>query len=93
MPRELQTFILFGGPGLLLGAILGALVPKSRVVIAVIVLSTIALLYGFEHFPEGAVDDDDDPNALLGLAMMTNFAGWIIGLVVGAGLARLRLRS
>jgi hypothetical protein len=56
-------------------------------------LSTIALLYGFEHFPEGAVDDDDDPNALLGLAMMTNFAGWIVGLVVGAGLARLSLRS
>ena len=93
MPRELQLIVLLGGPGLVVGLILGALLPKWKVVIALIAVGGIALLFGFNHFPEGAADDDDDPIVLLALAMATNFGGWVVGLSAGAATARVLSRD
>ena len=93
MPHSLQWFILFGGPGLLLGATLGGTLRRWRFVLALIGLGTVGLLLGIEYFPEGAEDDDDDPLVVLALAMLTNFAGWVTGLVAGAALARIVIRA
>jgi hypothetical protein len=93
MPHALEWFILFGGPGLVLGSVLGGLRPKWKVVVGLIALGGMGLLLGIEYFPEGAEDDDDDPLVLLALAMLTNFGGWVTGLVLSAAAARLVLRA
>jgi hypothetical protein len=71
---------------------LGALLARWKVVIALVAVGAVALLFGFSHFPEGADDDDDDPLVLLALAMATNFGGWVVGLTAGAATARVLRR-
>ena len=90
MPDFLQSLVLLGAPGLLLGSAAGALFPKWKVLVALAIAGVVALWLGIEHFPKGSEDDDDDPIVLLALAMFTNFAGWIVGLALGAAVVRLR---
>jgi hypothetical protein len=88
--KLLQALVLVGGPGLVLGAGVGALVPRWRPLVLVAPLSAVAFWYGITHAPEGSADDDDDPVVLVLFAMVTNFAGWLAGLVAGAGIVRAR---
>jgi hypothetical protein len=90
VPDFLQSLILLGGPGLVLGAAVGALFPKWKALVLFAVIGVIALLFGLDHLPEGSEDDDDDPVILLALAMFTNFGGWILGLVIGTLVVRVR---
>jgi hypothetical protein len=83
-----QWILLLGGPGLLLGGAIGALIPRWKVLVALAAIGTIALWYGIKHAPDGA--DDDDPAVLVAMAMVTNFGGWLVGLAVGAATTRVR---
>jgi hypothetical protein len=87
----LQSLILLGGPGLVLGAAVGAVFPKWKALVLFAGLGVIAFLFGLEHLPKGSEDDDDDdPVILLAIAMFTNFGGWILGLVIGTLVVRVR---
>lgn len=92
MRNAVQDIVLVGGPGLLVGAAVGALVPRWRLLLLVAVLSGAALLYGIEHVPSCG-DEDDCPGVLVAIAILTNFGGWLIGLALGAGIVRERRRA
>jgi hypothetical protein len=92
VPDFLQSLVLLGAPGLLLGSAVGALFPRWKVLVPVAIASAVALWLGIKRFPDGSDDEDDDPVVLLALAMFTNFGGWLLGLVVGAFFVRLRAR-
>jgi hypothetical protein len=92
VPDFLQSLVLLGAPGLLLGSVVGAFFPRWKVLVPVAVASAVALWLGIEHLPDGSDDEDDDPVVLLALAMFTNFGGWLLELVVGAVFVRLRAR-
>ena len=87
----LQLIVLLGGPGLLLGAGLGALLPRWKLLIALALVGAIACWYGIEHVPDDP-DEDDDPAILIFLAIVANYAGWLVGLALGAVAARAHRR-
>jgi hypothetical protein len=92
VPDAVQSIVLLGGPGLLLGAATGTLVRSLWMLLVLVALSIAALLYGINHVPTCG-DEDDCPSVLVAIAMMTNFAGWLVGLAVGVGVVRARGRA
>jgi hypothetical protein len=92
VPEVVQTFVLLGGPGLLLGAAVGMLVPRWKVLTALVAVSGAAFLIGINKIP-GCGDEDDCPRVVLALAVLTNFGGWALGLALGASVVRARERS
>jgi hypothetical protein len=87
--RFLQSMLLLGGAGLVLGAALGAAVPTWKKRLLLTGLGGLALLYGLKHLPRGSVDSDD-AGVLAMLALAANFGGWVIGLAIGGAVARVR---
>jgi hypothetical protein len=83
VPRILQALLLLGVPGLAVGMVLGRVAPSWKVVALLLVVGGAVLLAGFEYGPQGDPDEDDDPIVVLYLMMLTNFATYAAGLLVG----------
>lgn len=77
-------FILFGGPGLIVGAIVGAVLPKWRILIALIAVGAVGTWFGFNHFAAQEGDENHPLGALAALTTLFNFAGCVVGLITGA---------
>jgi peptidoglycan/LPS O-acetylase OafA/YrhL len=79
IPVPLLNLISLGIPGLAAGILAGWWIKTWRVAIALIVLGFLLALLGGASIP----DDPDDDDAGLGYALiiLTNLAGWIIGIV------------
>jgi hypothetical protein len=84
--RLLGGLVLIGLPGFLLGTAVGVAVRRWVLLLVFAVLAVAALALGIDHAPDGP--DDDDPDELIELAMVTNFVGWLAGLTVGFVLRR-----
>ena len=80
-----------GAPGWLVGAAVAAAVPRWRVLIPLTVVVGLGLLYAAGHLRVGG-RDDDEAGALFLIALVTNFAGWMIGLAIGSMTTRLSTR-
>ncbi len=75
--------IVFGLPGLLLGLAFGVVVRHWAVLAVVAVVGAIAVRYGAQWLGNGP--GENDPGVIWAVALVANF----IGLLVGAGVARL----
>lgn len=82
--NALQVILLLGVPGLALGGTLGFAVASRRALAVLFLVGTIAFLVGITNPPEGSREDDDDPIVFAIFAMVTNFAGYGVGLGLGA---------
>jgi len=80
---------MLGGPGLLVGAGVGAAVPRWRVLAFLTLLVGLTLFYVATHVDFNA-GDEEDRSLLFVLAMFTNFVGWIVGLAAGVIVSVLR---
>jgi hypothetical protein len=86
----LFSMFLLGTPAFVLGAGFGAGFARWKPLLLAAALGVAGLLLGMRHLPDGG---DDDPRALVAvMALFTNFAGWIVGLALGAAVVRLRRR-
>src|SRR5688572_3880204 len=83
---------MFGGPGLIVGGIVGAILPKWKFVVGLIVLGAVITLFAFNYFAAQDGDENHPLGALSALMTVTNFAGWTVGLTLGA-LFRSAMRS
>lgn len=79
IPIPLLNLIALGLPGLMAGVVAGWWIKTWKVAVALIVLGFLLFLGGVASIP----DDPDDDDAGLGYALilLTNFVGWIIGIV------------
>jgi hypothetical protein len=77
-------FILLGGPGLLVGLIVGAALPRAKFFVPLLVVGAVPTWLTFTH--AGA--------AVLAAFAVYNYAGWAVGLTTGATVHRaMRRRS
>jgi hypothetical protein len=84
--RAIGTLVILGLPGLLLGSLIGAAVRRWVPLLVIAGLSVAGFAYGINYVPEGP--DDDHPRVLVALAVITNFVGWLAGLMLGFVLRR-----
>jgi hypothetical protein len=82
--RDFQLFILSGGPGLVAGVIIGAVLPRWRIVIPLIVVGAVGAWFGFSHFAAHDGDDNHPLAVLDAIATVFNYVGLAVGLTVGA---------
>jgi hypothetical protein len=89
----LQGFLMLGGLGLVVGAGVGAASPGWKVLAGLTLLVALGLWVGLTHVP-GCADDDDCPSTILaGVAVATNFGGWVAGVGLGTAVARVGRRG
>jgi hypothetical protein len=77
--------VFVGGPGLVVGAGIAAVMKGWRVLALLTLAVAIGLFYAVRHIQSS----DEQAGVLLAMAAFTNFAGWIVGLLIGSLTARL----
>ena len=80
MTQLLLGIVFVGGPGLVIGAGIAAVVRGWRVPALLTLVVAIVLFYVVRHLQS----DDDQTGVILALVAFTNFGGWIVGLLIGA---------
>ena len=87
-PDWLQLAVLYGGPGLLVGILVGLVLHRWRAVFLLVAAGAV----GAYLLAKGADDptcDDDCPEILAALFAFFNLIGWTVGLAGGTGYAKL----
>ena len=87
-PDWLQLAVLYGGPGLLVGMLVGFAVHRWKAVLLLVAAGAV----GAWLLVKGADDptcDDDCPEVLAALFALFNLIGWTVGLAGGTGYAKL----
>jgi small-conductance mechanosensitive channel len=85
----LEGIVIIGGPGLIVGAGIAATVGRRRALAFLTVLVAIGLFYAARHMQGG----DEESRVIFLIAAFTNFAGWIVGLLIGALTTRFTRRA
>jgi hypothetical protein len=85
----LEGIVIIGGPGLIVGAGVAATVRRRRALAFLTVLVAIGLFYAARHMQGG----DEESRVIFLIAAFTNFAGWIVGLLIGALTTRFTRRA
>lgn len=80
MTQLLLGIVFVGGPGLIAGAGSAAAVKRWTVLALLTLAVALGLFYAVRHIQS----EDEQVGVLLAMAAFTNFAGWIVGLLIGS---------